>query len=438
MALKKITEAEMNEQGVCAAPDQLKGTVQENKAVFDRMVRNLVAPAYNACAEAVDQVNAQQGQWAAGESGRVTAEAARENAEKNRASAESARAAAETARASAEESRAAAEAARVTAEKNRASAESARAAAETARAGAEESRTAAEAERVNAENARSVWDDYDHTKAYVPGNKVVYNGSSYLNIAPCDGVLPSNPACWRMIAKRGADGNGAGDMRKEIYDPDGKEQNVYQYAEDAAQSAAASKADGTHASQHAAGGSDPLTPADIGAVNKAGDTMTGELKIASTGSNTGKVRFVCAGDGTDWKAACMDAVMQNDLFTRFAVFSRGNERLSAILQNFDTDGVLKNDAELLHTGNKPTGSYTGNGSSASRTISVGGIGNALVIWSEKGVVLVTPAGGFYGYSNTSFSHFPSGTAKFSGGVLTIASTHTALNTNGQTYNYQVL
>ena len=32
-----------------------------------------------------------------------------------------------------------------------------------------------------------------------------------------------------------------------------------------------------HKSTHASGGSDALTPADIGAVNKAGDTMTGEL-----------------------------------------------------------------------------------------------------------------------------------------------------------------
>jgi hypothetical protein len=34
-----------------------------------------------------------------------------------------------------------------------------------------------------------------------------------------------------------------------------------------------------HKSTHASGGSDPLTPADIGAVNKAGDSMTGTLSI---------------------------------------------------------------------------------------------------------------------------------------------------------------
>jgi hypothetical protein len=37
----------------------------------------------------------------------------------------------------------------------------------------------------------------------------------------------------------------------------------------------------SHKSTHASGGSDPLTPADIGAVNKAGDTMTGQLVVPS-------------------------------------------------------------------------------------------------------------------------------------------------------------
>ncbi len=37
--------------------------------------------------------------------------------------------------------------------------------------------------------------------------------------------------------------------------------------------------DFVHKSTHARGGSDPITPADIGAVNKAGDTMTGKLAV---------------------------------------------------------------------------------------------------------------------------------------------------------------
>ena len=40
---KRVTEAQMNENGVCAAPDRLTGTAAENKAVFDRLIREIVA-----------------------------------------------------------------------------------------------------------------------------------------------------------------------------------------------------------------------------------------------------------------------------------------------------------------------------------------------------------------------------------------------------------
>lgn len=128
--IKKITVAEMDENGVCAAPDILTGTPAENKAVFDNLVRQVVAPAYNACAEAVDAINSQQVAWSAAEDGREEAETDRTEAETDREAAEAVRAEAENARGNAEDARAAAEAAR-------AAAESARSAAETARAAAE-------------------------------------------------------------------------------------------------------------------------------------------------------------------------------------------------------------------------------------------------------------------------------------------------------------
>ena len=84
MALEKITEAQMNATGVCAAPDILNGTPAENKAVFDRMVRNLVAPAYNACVDAVNELQNV-------ETGVVAAEAERAEAEEARKEAETAR-----------------------------------------------------------------------------------------------------------------------------------------------------------------------------------------------------------------------------------------------------------------------------------------------------------------------------------------------------------
>lgn len=102
MVLEKITTQQMEEKGVCSAPDVLSGSPAQNKAVFDRMMRELMAPAYNA---AVDAINALENT----EDGVKAAEALRVAAEKLRAAAETARAEAESGRAEAEQQRQAAE-----------------------------------------------------------------------------------------------------------------------------------------------------------------------------------------------------------------------------------------------------------------------------------------------------------------------------------------
>lgn len=234
MSLEKITVAQMDEKGVCAAPDKLTGTAAQNKALFDRMVREIVAPAHNACVDAVNEIDEQETQWAEAEETRVTAETARVAAESDRTASEGTRQANETARVQAETARANAEAQRQTNEQLRQMAENSRAFAETQRVNAEDTRKAnetarvqaetarddaetqrqsnettrqnAEAQRVSAENARNVWEDYDVTKFYTVGNKVVYGGSSYLCIKPCTGVNPMNGTYWRRIAAKGANG----------------------------------------------------------------------------------------------------------------------------------------------------------------------------------------------------------------------------------------
>ena len=82
MALERITEAQMDEHGVCAAPNILNGTPAENKALFDRMTRALVAPAVNACVDAVERVNEQQEVWEKTAREAAEAAAASENAAK--------------------------------------------------------------------------------------------------------------------------------------------------------------------------------------------------------------------------------------------------------------------------------------------------------------------------------------------------------------------
>ena len=59
----KITEGDYGGLGVSAAPDRMTGTAAENKAVFDRLVKELVGPRYNQLIEAL------QGPTGAGEIG---------------------------------------------------------------------------------------------------------------------------------------------------------------------------------------------------------------------------------------------------------------------------------------------------------------------------------------------------------------------------------
>jgi len=56
------------------------------------------------------------------------------------------------------------------------------------------------------ERARNVFEAYDNEKAYVLNNKVAYEGSSYVNILACTGVLPTDPTHWLVIAAKGEDG----------------------------------------------------------------------------------------------------------------------------------------------------------------------------------------------------------------------------------------
>lgn len=183
------------------------------------------------------RVSAEQAR-ATAESKRVAAETVRQNAETGRTDAETKRVSAESARATAEGKRADAETARATAETKRVSAETARANAEstrqtneTARVSAEKSRVAAETARQTAEKARNVWEEYSAGKAYVPRNKVSFNGSSYVCTAATTGHAPTDTAYWLLIAQKGTDGNGAGDMLASVYDPKGKSQDVFAYTD---------------------------------------------------------------------------------------------------------------------------------------------------------------------------------------------------------------
>ena len=199
----KITAEDIAKYGCVSLPDTLTGNAQENKAKFDRLVRECVANAVNAVIDHMVIVENEAQDWSEAEDNRqlaemdrISAEAQRKRAETDRAEAETARAQAEAARAEAENKRRQSasemsqlhssviaheneriawesgreeaenqrkhaengrryeEDKRVRAETKRADAETARMEAETARKEAETARAEAESERDDAENYR--------------------------------------------------------------------------------------------------------------------------------------------------------------------------------------------------------------------------------------------------------------------------------------------
>lgn len=99
-----------------------------------------------------------------------------------------------------------------------------------------------------------------------------------------------------------------------------------------------------------------------------------------------------------------------------------------------------------HTGNKPMGTYAGDGSSVKRVISTGGKGRVLFLWSEYSFGFVTPAGGMFwrGTGSSNGTSYESSVIRFantaldSEGELVIVGNNVHFNSASYNYNYQVL
>lgn len=124
--LEHITPEQVAQYGVVAAPDRLIGKPQDNKAVFDRLVRELVTVVVNAIIDKTNEL--------------LAAESVREENEQDRVAAEEARVSAETERIAAEEAREEAEETRQTNELHRENQEQYRQENERARQEAEQQR----------------------------------------------------------------------------------------------------------------------------------------------------------------------------------------------------------------------------------------------------------------------------------------------------------
>jgi len=95
---------------------------------------------------------------------------------------------------------------RITNEQGRVSAENTRVSSENTRISNENTRISNENTRIASENARNVFQAYNGSTSYVVGNKVAYNGSSYVCIQNSLGNLPTNTSYWLLIASKGDQG----------------------------------------------------------------------------------------------------------------------------------------------------------------------------------------------------------------------------------------
>ena len=89
---------------------------------------------------------------------------------------------------------------------------------------------------------------------------------------------------------------------------------------------------------------------------------------------------------------------------------------------------------LLHTGNKPTGTYNGTG--ANRTVNIGGVSKLLTIKnSNSGLLFVDAYGGFAIKKDGGTAHYTSAQCKFENGILTTNTADTMVNAINYAYDY---
>ncbi|MCW6094753.1 BppU family phage baseplate upper protein [Clostridium sporogenes] len=166
------------------------------------------------------------------EENRIENESIREKNEKDRTDKEHLRQVIEDQRQDNEAGRESNENKRVENEKTRLENESKRLENEENRIGEEIKRVEAEEERKTNETTRqqgyeeikntiddfSVCEEYDPGKEYKKFNRAVYNGSCCECLKDCTNIYPVNKEYWILIAQKGKDGLGSGNMHTDTYD----------------------------------------------------------------------------------------------------------------------------------------------------------------------------------------------------------------------------
>ena len=170
-------------------------------------------------------------------------------------------------------------------------------------------------------------------------------------------------------------------------------------------------------------------------VSKSGDTMTGDLWLVA--NENGAVRVTGWDDPSGEKSISIEASKTGGSKGRL-IFNSGSNDMNLIFQKCQGN-TFYNTWNVLHTGNKPSGSYTGNGSATERKIDTGGIGDICLVWGYTYASIVTPYGTLSRYYNNETPvNLKMSQMSFEKGVLTIATDNAVCNYNTATYYYQVL
>ena len=175
------------------------------------------------------------------------------------------------------------------------------------------------------------------------------------------------------------------------------------------------------------------------AVKKSGGTMTGDLTIEkafpvfslknTNNGQTGRMNV-----GNDNTVGFYNRTDDNNTVGVY-LKKAAQKSADAFCVSHKFNGIANN-YTVLHTGNKPSGTYTGNGSATSRTINTGGVGDWVAIKSNNGIVILSNHG--VSSTGTALASISYNSAHFTGGILTLVTTDALLNANGVTYYYHVL
>jgi hypothetical protein len=176
-----------------------------------------------------------------------------------------------------------------------------------------------------------------------------------------------------------------------------------------------------------------ITPENIGAVPLDGS-------VAMTGSRLRLNGEKCSVEAYDGQLAfrAMNEAGKDANSRTLNFYAGSKQSLDSAVRLTDYVDGNPTYYKIFGEHNKPTGFYSGNGSAEQRTIPIGGVGSILWIKSAKYLTFVWNFGGFtLDGVNGSVKFHPSSQLDFEDGVLTIASTHSAINdsTNVHYYGY---